>query len=384
MRRALWIGSLIALIGLVNGTVRGQQESVETPEQPRDRLVLLNSGRIMSGCIMRNAGGYLLDQNNGKVQIATEDVKCVVDSLHEGYCKQRDSIVEPTPATHLALANWCISYRLYDEASDELKKCLKADPENVAARRLLQRLTDTIRATLPPDVVKTAPRKTSEGFIQPDVESLGGLSRDAALQFVTRIQPLMLHKCGNASCHGVASANDFKVYSPRIGGHGSRQTAERNLAEVFRQIDFDDVLKSKILDAFKGAHGGKGSIFIGQSAAEQRKTLQMWVRNAAQEKRAEKEALERPPQLLAQNKSKKLPKAVQSRNLNPFQPVKPFVSDVRQASFSPDDDEDERLVEASDLQPKELKPDPNDAAALAREPEDAFDPERFNKRSHRP
>ena len=369
---ALWMASLITLIAVVNGSLHGQQDAPPNNPESRERIVMLKSGRIMTGRVMRNAGGYLIEQDGGRVQLTLEDVRFVVDSFREGYRKQRDSIVEPTPATHIALANWCISYKLYDEASDELKKCLKSDPENEAARRLLQRLTDTIRANLPPAPEKPVVRKTSDGFTPPEVESLGGLSRETALQFTTRIQPLMLHKCGNASCHGMASSNEFRVMSSRVSGHGARQTAERNLAETLRQIDFDNAAKSKILEALQGAHGGKAAIFSGSNSQDQMKTFRRWVRTVAEEKKADADAAEQRRLLASKKKSKKRNKSLVEKQ------EKKSESPIRQVSSS-DEDKDEDGEETDASMPKELKPDPTDAAALARKPVDAFDPEQFNQ-----
>ena len=78
----------------------------------------MNSGRILTGQVSRNAIGLSGRTAEWKrVQVVLEDIKFVANDLRDLYRKQRDSIVEPTPATHVALANWCIAYRLYDEVS---------------------------------------------------------------------------------------------------------------------------------------------------------------------------------------------------------------------------------------------------------------------------
>lgn len=379
-RSALWIGSFIVCFGMMSELARGQSENRDSSDDSRERLVLLKSGRMLTGQVIRNAGGYLIEQAGGHVQIPVEEVKCIVKDLREAYYKQRDSIVEPTPATHLALAHWCISYRLYDEAGDELKKCLKSDPENEEARRLLQRLTDTIRATLPAQIVDPTPRKTAEGFLQHDVESLGGLSPEMAAQFTSRIQPLLLNKCGNARCHGTASSNKFQIVPSRVSGHGTRQGSERNLAEILRYIDTDNVAKSRLLSALQGAHGGKGTIFVGHSGTDQIKTLRTWVRTVAQEKRIEAEEIEQMARFAPKSKSKR--RVVQaSAKSEPLD--KEVDAAISNASFSQEVDDVATASDDESPQPKELRPDPTDAKALALEADDPFDPEQFNKRSRR-
>ena len=82
----------------------------------RERVIVMKSGRILTGQMTRNAGGWLVEQANGRVQVPADQVKLVADNLREAYRKQRDAIVEPTPATHMMLAQWCLSYRLNEEA----------------------------------------------------------------------------------------------------------------------------------------------------------------------------------------------------------------------------------------------------------------------------
>ncbi len=382
-RSAWWICSIFACLGLATIAVRGEQGASPDPEDTRERLVMLTSGRILSGHVSRNAGGYLVEQANGRVQVSADEVRFVVNDLKEAYRQQRDSIVHPTPATHVALANWCISHRLNDEARDELKKCLKSDPDHEEARRLLQRLTDTMRAGLPPTATPPAPLKTSDGFLQPQVESLGGLSRETATLFTSRIQPILLNKCGNASCHGTTATNGFRLSNARSGGNGSRQNSERNLAEALRYIDFDDVSQSQLLSLSSGGHGGRGVIFTGPAASDQFKLLRSWALTVAREKQAEANELEQMPKITGKKNAKT---------------TKPRVSQAvhkgedQESSIAHDDEAD--VIPASDSlmakparssKPREIAADPgDDEATPALQPFDPFDPEIFNRQLRRP
>jgi hypothetical protein len=387
-RSAWWIGSFIALIGLMSQAVRGQSPAPNDTEDTRERLVMLSSGRILSGQVSRNAGGYLVEQPNGRVQVSSEEVLFVVNDLREAYRKQRDSVKYPTPASHVALANWCISHRLHDEARDELKKSLKSDPENEEARRLLQRLTDTMRASLPPAPTKRVPLKTFDGFLQPDVESLGGLSRETAMQFTSKIQPLLLNKCGNAGCHGVASSNGFRLVAARIGGNGSRQNTERNLAEAMKQIDFQDVAGSHLLSIAMTGHGGKGTIFVGPAGHEQYKLLKTWAKRVAEEQQANAAQLAQRPSINGRNQAKNAKRHFATEEVKP-------------AGFTSSEIDDEsRPVTSSTFPPRELPKDTIDPEVDLRQDEsslrsggsqpprnakadlkpfDPFDPEIFNR-----
>ena len=381
-RSAWWIGSIFACLGLATMAVRGEQGASPDPEDTRERLVMLTSGRILSGVVSRNAGGYLVEQQNGRVQVSSEEVKFVVNDLKEAYRQQRDSVVHPTPSTHVALANWCISHRLNDEARDELRKCLKSDPDNEEARRLLQRLTDTMRAGLAPAAAPPAPLKTNDGFLQPNVESLGGLSRETATLFTSRIQPILLNKCGNASCHGTTASNGFRLYNARNSGNGSRQNSERNLAEALRFIDFDDVSQSQLLTLSTGGHGGKGAIFTGPAAADQFKLLRSWALTVAREKQAEANELEQLPRITGKKNGKTAkPRVTQAA----------YTSDERESSTTQEETSEFIPASGSSMakpsktsQPRKIAPEPSDADATpALQPYDPFDPEIFNRRIRR-
>ena len=260
----------------------------------KERVVLMSSGRVLTGFASRNAGGWLVEQSNGRVQIPLDDVGFVADSLVDAYRQQRDSVVEPTPATHMALAQWCISYRLHGEARDELRKCLKLDPEHSAARKLLRRLDDILDPasvkSAPKDVV---PRRTADGFLVPDAESLGGLSNETAAMFIQRVQPLLVNKCGNASCHGTTTpgqkSEGFHLIPVRLGSNTHRLYAERNLAEVMRFIDVQEPEQSPLLGVPQGNHGGTAGVFHGAGGSAQIKTLRAWIKVVVEERRVEDE-----------------------------------------------------------------------------------------------
>lgn len=298
MRAAFSFKSGLILAGLacLSVAVLIVRSGLADDSEPSERVILMTNGRVLTGFASRNAGGWLVEQANGRLQVPIEQVNLVANNLTDAYRKQRDAVVEPTPATHLALAQWCISYRLHNEARDELRKCVKLDPEHSAARKLLRRLDDM----LDPPQVKTTPKnqivlKTGDGFVVPDAESLGGLSHEAAAGYTLRIQPLLINKCGNASCHGSTTLAEkpegFHLIPVRPGTSGHRMYTERNLAEVLRYIDIQEPGLSPLVAIPQGTHGGSASVFSGAAGNTQIKMLRAWIKTVAQEKRTEEEEL---------------------------------------------------------------------------------------------
>lgn len=304
MRAFLPITSAVQVVILFAIAIRVSTVDAQSDEQAevRERVIVLNSGRVMSGFATRNAGGWLVQQSTGRVQVPAEQVRVVGNSLLDTYRLQRDAVVEPTPAGHVVLAQWCISYRLHDEARDELRKCLQLDPDHSTARKLLRRLDDTLDvASTKPSPAESPLHRTADGFLTPDAESLGGLSTDSAVGFTQRIQPLLMNKCGNASCHGTTALekelDGFHLLPVRLGANSHRRYTERNLAEVLRYVDLQQPSLSPLVTLPQGAHGGTSGVFLGAAGGTQLKMLRTWIKTVADEKRAEEAELTGRPQI---------------------------------------------------------------------------------------
>ena len=348
----------------------------------RDRVIVMNSGRILTGQMTRNAGGWLVEQANGRVQVPEDQVKLVADNLREAYRKQRDAIVEPTPATHMMLAQWCISYRLHDEARDELKKCLNRDSDHEEARKLLRRLDESLTVKPVAPAASLSPLRTPEGFVVPEVESLGGLSKETATAFTTRVQPLLMNKCGNASCHGAASRGEFKLHAIRFGSSGHRIYTERNLAEALRYIDIKDPALSPLIAVPQGSHGGTAAIFHGPQSAEQLKTLRNFIKQVAHEKQIEERELAQRPSVLDKQKPshREVDVAVTtssglSRRDTAVMPAAASAATSKSRVVTAN------VIEPDSRSPRSL-PDDDTAIPLDDAPHDPFDPDVFNRRFH--
>src|SRR5262249_20312220 len=139
------------------------------------------------------------------------------------------------------------------------------------------------------------PPRSIDGFLAAEVESLGGLSNESATAFTQRIQPLLMNKCGNASCHGKSEPNDkrdgFRLNPVRLGTSSHRLYTERNLAEVLRYIDLEEPALSPLVTIPQGAHAGTAGVFHGTSGNTQLKTLRAWTKTVAEEKQKQEQEL---------------------------------------------------------------------------------------------
>ncbi|MGH7128100.1 MAG: tetratricopeptide repeat protein [Planctomycetaceae bacterium] len=257
------------------------------PNPPR--VLVLTTGRLVEGNISENAGGYVVDLPNGSMLVPSDQVKFTARSKLDAYRQLRDEAPSPQPRYRLALARWCITNGLYDQAKQELSAVLATEPDHAEARATLRRLEELLN---PENAIHRtpieSPPRTHDGFKLPEASSLSRLSPETAREYVTRVQPVLLNKCGNARCHGSAAENELRL-SHSFGRNNHRIFAERNLAAILEYVNLEHPDRSPLLQVPRGNHGRGGrTIFVGPAGAEQRELLEVWVRRVAQERRDER------------------------------------------------------------------------------------------------
>ncbi len=360
-RLQLLAATLFALLIMATAKVCAEDAAQVAQAGSSNQLLVMADGRLVRGIIHIQAGGYSVEKAGGKLFIPQEQTRCVARDLPDAYRIQRESMRDPTAADLMALAEWCLSYRLYDEGRDELKRALRRDPANETARKMLTRLEEQL-------LTKPQPRATtptsSDGFIVPEVEAIGGLSRPLAAQFTTRIQPLLVNRCGNASCHGVDTSRSFQITHVRIASSNHRRASEKNLAAALEQILIDDPLRSPLLMVSRGAHGGLSApLFDGSAGRDQMDLLQTWVLAVSAERQAEAKRLAKLNPLKG-SRAKPTPVAA-------VEPV-PATASVQPMSTVP-------TTPVPHLPVQETSPLPGDPLPTPRRANDAFDPEAFNR-----
>ncbi len=249
-------------------------------------LLVLNSGRVVSGQLTVRTGGYDVQLPAGRMFVASEQVRFQARNIDEAYQRMRGSLREHTPNTHMDLAKWCLANRMPGKARSEVLDALHLDPNRGDAKRMLEALVRqqkiTSSAANRPNVGSSIDNVAlKHPGMMPERRSLGGLPKSLARTFTQTIQPIVVSKCGNARCHG-ARQNTFAVISIR-GGSTSR-IAEQNLAAVLNQVDIRNPSQSPVLNATRGLHGGSRSLlFSGQSGGRQADALRKWVADVARE-----------------------------------------------------------------------------------------------------
>jgi hypothetical protein len=283
-RRLPWIllcaWTVCALAGSLSRSTSWAQDQVAGERG----VLLLEGNRVMQGRITVSRDTYHLQQDSaGVLLIPKAQVRFQGPDLSSVYGFLLDGLPQTAAADdHVRLARWCISYKLMPEARFELQTALEMEPGRDDIRRNLSILDSHIKR--PPPSAKTtkslspADRQArAMGLGSEEVEALGGLSREAGQQFTTRIQPILVHNCTNSACHGPLAEHSLKFTIVR-GASASHSVSEKNLLTLMKYIDRDAPKSSPLWTILTTNHGAQGSsIFTGTKGPQQLQAFKVWV-----------------------------------------------------------------------------------------------------------
>jgi len=278
-----WNGFLgLVLVFCCAAVVPAVERSAGRDHLPSDspRLLVLKTGRVITGKIRDRDGGFDVFQTGSQLFIASETVWLVADDLREAHQKMRDSLPSLTPDDHIRLAQWCAANGLLGTARRELLDGLHKDPHREDARELLAlvvRQQDAGRRKSSVPARSNLMDSIRAGYV-PRGRSLGGLPAKLARDFARTVQPLISNKC--ASCHHPRANREFVVLSIRKGS--TPEIAEQNLASVLSQINSGDPHSSPLLQSADATHGGAPApLFRGRVGRRQLQTLTEWITTVA-------------------------------------------------------------------------------------------------------
>jgi hypothetical protein len=257
----------------------------------KEGVLALFDGRVVSGKVTAAPGGYLLKRPGSTDEmIPTFLVQTAADSLTGCYENLKGSINPSRPDDHLELANWCIRQRLLEEAKAEVLAVLKLDPNRREARDLLVKLEEATNPRPRNRESEAAPIRTTDGFLDSAGRTTEGLSPELTSQFVRRIQPLMVSKCGNAACHGGNASESFRLANIRRTSSSGRTTTLENMRQVLALIDSGNPDSTRLLNALSSpTHIG---VFSGTGGQTQLAAIKAWVSGAANDKGLKPDAVQ--------------------------------------------------------------------------------------------
>jgi hypothetical protein len=228
-----------------------------------DQLLVLRNGEVLSGRISQQGDRYLVTGEGSEVRFAARDVDFVCQSPDEAYATLRRRIVAGRIEDHLNLAEWCIRNQLLGYAAGEVAAAMKIDPKNPRVVRLDRRLQQSMQPT--EDQTQNSASDLSaiandRGAVQPtspdELERLvHSLSANSVETYTKRIQPMLMHSCATAGCHGPSPGSAYVLARPAVDRSLPQRLTQRNLFNTLEWIDRDNPTESKLLAAARQSHG---------------------------------------------------------------------------------------------------------------------------------
>jgi hypothetical protein len=273
----------LTVLGTIS--VSAGAEDAPLPSGGSQNLLILRSGRIVSGQVSRVGDLYYVALPNGEIRIKATDVDFSCQTLDEAYRRKQAAIkqgdAKGSDATgHLKLAYWCQRHQLLGAAAAELADAIATDPNHPLIPVLQRRLEAAMRP--PPDFAASQQPEQEQTSQLPSLDELDRLVRimptGTVETFTRTIQPLLVNNCTAVGCHGPGSESEFRMERISRNRPPSRRTTQRNLHSVMQWVDRKNPSASKLLVEPGLPHGNTDQPpFTGRRAGRQHQLLVDWV-----------------------------------------------------------------------------------------------------------
>ncbi len=363
---------------------------VATPSRGDD-YVLLQNGNVIRGTASTVGPLVVIrrDQSN-EVKLDARQVAHIAPTMRELYeFRVARRQVRDTASYHDD-ARWCFRNGLYAEMAEALDAAQQFNPSHPETIRLRRQLQQALDAAAKPSAVhspasvdaepvsvavelptaRQQPRQTSDD----DLMSLN-LSSDALVYFTSRVQPILINRCGNNGCHRSPGDAPWQLTHMGIQVRPPARMTRLNLVATLKLINQAQPENSKLLQYAVQPHGGRREPPLRTPDDVALESLRQWAHTAFHSQSGETWAPLTPLGEMPTEATAIVPPAAQ-----PFSPAA-TVSSVQQVGFV-DDELGELPLPVVPPAPRQVQPvAPSGATRPTRLPpvENPFDPEIFNR-----
>jgi hypothetical protein len=249
-------------------------------DEPKEQVVVLRDGGVMSGRVSRSGERYVLSRGSGETYIPATNVLIVASSLQDAYQQRRQRLSQPAADGHLELAEWCLRHDLLTHAEQELADARALDPRHVGLELLERRLTlAKLRRSKPATRdASTAPRTERTQIPTRSVQTdVGNLPIGAVERFTRKVQPVLVNSCTTAGCHELGGTSKFQLDRAMLRGMSNRRSTMNNLTATLSLVDFERPGLSPLLTVPRRTHGGLKSPVFGPRREAAFRHIYDWV-----------------------------------------------------------------------------------------------------------
>jgi len=239
----------------------------------------MRSLELAEGIIHLKNGAYHVQTDGGNLIVPKANVQFECGSREEAYLLLKPRVVPNNPSDHISLAKWCVRNELLEEARDEIQSAIRLNPDNSENKLLLkevEQLLDPYRT--PGDVDGTRPDRFdfSSAMLQ-RVEPLGGMARNQAREFTSRVQPILLNGCATARCHREGNREQLSFKLSPLSRYQSNSITKQNYDRILTRIDRDHPERSPLLTAHRDPADGILSPFEKPQGKQLEQTVLNWI-----------------------------------------------------------------------------------------------------------
>jgi len=269
-----------------------------------DDFVLLVNGNVIEGKAVVIGPHVVVDRGNGnELKLDSRQVAYIAPTVRELYEFRTGKRQLLDVSSHQDDARWCLRHGLYPEMEISLRAADDLDPshpETLRLRRKLQALIvggdvtadaagidpsafgEGVKGSVrvvedPKSPVKEHQHDTSE-----DELAALNLPQETVAYYSSRIQPLLINRCGNNGCHRGPSESGFELSHMGTHVRPAARLTRSNLVSVLKWIDRDKPDESPLLRYAGEAHGGRREAPLKRSDQATIDSIAVWVRHVSQ------------------------------------------------------------------------------------------------------
>ena len=198
------------------------------------QIVLLHNGELLRGPVARDGARVVVRTGIGTtIRLWPEEVALVGVGDEDAYRYQLARIDPRDPAGQLQLTRWCLSVPLLERAARHLEIAAALSPQHRDLDVLRQRLSLLRKA---PEESPTSQKKVRAVPREPPATP--SVAAESLAEFTAHVQPILLNRCGAATCHGRATPSSFSLETASWSHKPRRRVTMQNLQAVLSRLIF--------------------------------------------------------------------------------------------------------------------------------------------------
>lgn len=244
----------LAAVAFVLFTMSGQGDYVRAAEG--EQLVLLANGNVLRGVAIPQGELLILERDDGSHMRLHRDQVLHIDESMEALYEYRSKFrTFRNSASHIEDAKWCLRHGLMEKAKTELEGLIQLDPSHPERIRLERQIAAMNAPRTKAEVRELSRPQPQEPPSEPAIVLPDGISSAAIAAFATRVQPMLINRCGNAGCHRTGSDSPWQLSHLGVNVRVSATMTQKNIHATLPHINLDDPLSSSLLRFATTPHG---------------------------------------------------------------------------------------------------------------------------------